>query len=115
MYFSYLYITDYLSVLNNNNNSKQEDLYRQECGPDLPLRCHIGDISSRLGPINIGTERRVFIDPNFPLDGPVSAMGKSIVIMDRDFGSNRFACANIEPDNDIVKYANIRKPPRFVV
>lgn len=115
MYFSYLYITDYLSVLNNNNNSKQEDLYRQECGPDLPLRCQIGDISSRLGPIDIGTKRRVFIDPNFPLDGPVSAMGKSIVIMDRDFGSNRFACANIEPDNDIVKYANIRKPPRFVV
>ncbi|XP_047350470.1 uncharacterized protein LOC124949465 isoform X2 [Vespa velutina] len=92
-----------------------EDLYRQECGPDLPLRCQVGDISSRLGPINIGMERRVFTDPNFPLDGPVSAMGKSIVIMDRDFGNNRFACANIEPDNDIVKYANIRKPPRFVV
>ncbi|XP_066586391.1 uncharacterized protein Rsod [Prorops nasuta] len=92
-----------------------EDLYRQECGPDLPLRCHIGDLSARLGPINIGLERQIFTDPNFPLEGSVSAMGKSIVIMDKDFGSNRFACANIEPDNDIVKYANIRKPPRFVI
>ncbi|KAK2588649.1 hypothetical protein KPH14_006415 [Odynerus spinipes] len=92
-----------------------EDLYKQECGPALPLRCHVGDISSRLGSIDIGTERRVFTDPNFPLDGPVSAMEKSIVIMDQDGGGNRFACANIQPDNDIVKYANIRKPPRFVV
>lgn len=92
-----------------------DDLYRQECGPDLPLRCYVGDISGRLGPIDIGLERQVFTDSNFPLSGSISAMGKSIVIFDKDFGRNRFACANIEPDNDIVKYANIRKPPRFVV
>ncbi|XP_031842214.1 uncharacterized protein Rsod isoform X2 [Nomia melanderi] len=92
-----------------------DDLYRQECGPDLPLRCYLGDISGRLGPINIGLERQVFTDSNFPLGGSVSAVGRSIVIFDKNFGSNRFACANIEPDHDIVKYANIRKPPRFVV
>lgn len=60
-------------------------------------------------------DRQVFTDPNFPLEGVVTAMGKSIVIKDKDFGNDRFACANIEPDNDIVKYVNIRKPPRFVV
>ncbi|XP_071566892.1 uncharacterized protein Rsod isoform X1 [Temnothorax nylanderi] len=92
-----------------------DDLYREECGPDLPLRCYVGDISSRLGSINIGEKRQIFTDSNFPLGGPVSAMGKSIIIFDKDFGGNRFACANVEPDNDIVKYANIRKPPRFVV
>ncbi|XP_008545809.1 uncharacterized protein LOC103570004 [Microplitis demolitor] len=92
-----------------------EELYRQECGPDQPFRCHVGDLSARLGPINIGLERKVFVDGNFPLEGTVSALGKSIVILDQDFGSQRFACANIEPDNDIVKYANIRRPPRFVV
>lgn len=27
----------------------------------------------------------------------------------------RYACANIEPDYDIIKYANIEKPPRFVL
>ncbi|XP_011064042.1 PREDICTED: uncharacterized protein LOC105151814, partial [Acromyrmex echinatior] len=92
-----------------------DDLYREECGPDLPLRCYVGDISSRLGPINIGEKRQIFTDLNFPLDGPVSAMGKSIIIFDKDFSGTRFACTNIEPDNNIVKYANIRKPPRFVV
>ncbi|XP_043258035.1 uncharacterized protein LOC122400578 [Colletes gigas] len=92
-----------------------DDLYRQECGPDLLLRCYVGDISGRLGPINIGLKRQVFTDSNFPLGGSESAMGRSIIIFDKDFGRNRFACANIEPDNDIVKYANIRKPPRFVV
>ncbi|XP_046613525.1 uncharacterized protein LOC124301932 isoform X1 [Neodiprion virginianus] len=92
-----------------------EDLYRQECGHDLPLRCHVGDISARIGPIDIGLDRQVFTDPNFPLEGVVTAMGRSIVIMDKNFGSDRFACANIEPDNDIIKYVNIRKPPRFVV
>ncbi|XP_015118809.1 uncharacterized protein LOC107042324 [Diachasma alloeum] len=92
-----------------------EDLYRQECGPDQPLRCHVGDLSARMGPIDIGLERRVFSDANFPLEGDISALGKSIVIKDQNFGSQPFACANIEPDFDIVKYANIRRPPRFVV
>ncbi|XP_023244895.1 uncharacterized protein LOC106647898 [Copidosoma floridanum] len=91
-----------------------EDLYRQECGPDLPLRCDVGDLSARVGPIDIGLGRRILVDSNFPLEGTVSALGRSIVIMDQDFGGYRFACANIEPDNDIIKYANIRKPPRFV-
>ncbi|XP_034936914.1 uncharacterized protein Rsod [Chelonus insularis] len=91
-----------------------EDLYKQECGPDQPLRCHVGDLSARLGPIDIGLERRVFADANFPLEGAVSAIGKSIVIMDHDFSSRKFACATIEPDYDIVKYANIQKPPKFV-
>ncbi|KOB77456.1 Uncharacterized protein OBRU01_03637 [Operophtera brumata] len=27
----------------------------------------------------------------------------------------RFACANIEPDKDIIKFVNIMKPPRFVL
>lgn len=68
-----------------------------------------------MGPIDIGLQRQVFTDSNFPLAGTVSAMGRSIVIFDKNFGTDRFACANIEPDNDIVKYTNIRKPPRFVV
>lgn len=57
----------------------------------------------------------LFNCPFFVPEGKVSAMGRSIVVLNKDFGSERFACANIEPDNDIIKYANIRKPPRFVV
>lgn len=92
-----------------------QDLYRQECGPDNPLRCYVGDISTRIGPINIGSRRMVFTDSNFPLEGTVSALGKSIVIFGPEFSGFRFACANIEPDHDIVKYINLKKPPRFVV
>ncbi|XP_075237952.1 superoxide dismutase family protein Rsod [Lycorma delicatula] len=91
------------------------ELYRQECGPDHPLRCYVGDVSGRLGPIDLGGKRSVFSDPNFPLEGDVSALGRSIVILDKDFGSRRFACANIEPDKDIIKYVNIRKTPKFIV
>uniref|UniRef100_A0A182IXP5 Superoxide dismutase copper/zinc binding domain-containing protein n=1 Tax=Anopheles atroparvus TaxID=41427 RepID=A0A182IXP5_ANOAO len=91
------------------------DLYKQECGPDNPLRCYVGDVSARLGPISIGSRRQVFTDSNFPLEGKVSALGRSIVIFGPDFAGTRFACANIEPDHDIVKYINLKKPPRFVV
>jgi hypothetical protein len=45
----------------------QDELYRQECGPDNPLRCYVGDISGRLGTISLGDRRQVFTDSNFPL------------------------------------------------
>jgi hypothetical protein len=79
------------------------DLYRQECGPDNPLRCYVGDVSARIGTIDIGVDRSVKSDSNFPLEGDVSALGRSIVIMGPNHGSERYACANIEADHDIVK------------
>ncbi|KAJ8709474.1 hypothetical protein PYW08_009478 [Mythimna loreyi] len=91
------------------------DLYSQECGPDNPLRCDVGDLTARLGTINVGSTRQMFMDSNFPLEGTVSALGRSIVIFGPDRSSERFACANIEPDKDIIKYVNIMKPPRFVL
>lgn len=42
-------------------------------------------------------------------------MGRSIVLFGPDFSHERFACANIEPDHDIVKYILLQKPPKFVV
>uniref|UniRef100_A0A182WSI4 Superoxide dismutase copper/zinc binding domain-containing protein n=1 Tax=Anopheles quadriannulatus TaxID=34691 RepID=A0A182WSI4_ANOQN len=92
-----------------------QELYKQECGPDNPLRCYVGDVGARLGPISIGSRRQVFTDSNFPLEGTVSALGRSIVIFGAEFSGHRFACAKIEPDHDIVKYINLKKPPRFVV
>ncbi|XP_022827312.1 uncharacterized protein LOC111357026 isoform X1 [Spodoptera litura] len=91
------------------------DLYNQECGPDNPLRCDVGDLTARLGTINVGSKRQMFMDSNFPLEGTVSAVGRSIVIFGPERSSERFACANIEPDKDIIKYVNIMKPPRFVL
>ncbi|RVE49906.1 hypothetical protein evm_005499 [Chilo suppressalis] len=63
----------------------------------------------------IGGDRQIFMDSNFPLEGTVTAMGRSIVIFGPERSSERFACANIEPDYDIVKAVNIMKPPRFVL
>ncbi|KAL1494603.1 hypothetical protein ABEB36_010175 [Hypothenemus hampei] len=92
-----------------------DELYRQECGPENPLRCFVGDLSARLGTIDIGLQRKMFVDSNFPLEGDVSAVGRSIVILSPDKRGERYACANIESDYDIIKYVNIEKPPRFVV
>lgn len=57
----------------------------------------------------------MFMDSNFPLEGTVSAMGRSLVIFGPERSGERFACANIEPDKDIIKFVNIMKPPRFVL
>jgi Cu/Zn superoxide dismutase len=92
-----------------------DELYRQECAKDNPLRCYVGDLTARVGTIDIGLDRKVVSDPNFPLEGDVSAIGRSIVIFGPNRSSERFACANIEPDYDIVKYVNIERPPRFVL
>lgn len=65
--------------------------------------------------LDLGLERSVFSDPNFPLEGVQSAMGRSIVLFGPNYSSERYACANIEEDHDIVKYINLQKPPKFVV
>ncbi|XP_034664777.1 uncharacterized protein LOC117899105 isoform X1 [Drosophila subobscura] len=91
------------------------DLYEQECAPDNPLRCYVGDVGARMGTIDLGGERVVFTDANFPLEAPVGAIGRSIVIFGPDQSHERFACANIEPDHNVIKYINLQKPPRFVV
>lgn len=64
---------------------------------------------------DIGNKRVVFSDQNFPLEGTQSAIGRSIVILGPNYSTERYACANIEPDHDIVKYINLQKPPKFVV
>jgi len=57
----------------------------------------------------------VFSDINLPLEGTHSTLGRSLVIYDKEGSNERYACANIEPDHDLIKYANIRRPPRFEV
>ena len=110
------------------------DLYKRECGLDNPLRCYVGDVSSRIGTlgslsyhkykehivykshvIDLTGRRIVISDPNLPLEGAISALGRSIVIFGPERSSERYACANIEPDHNIVKFINLQKPPRFVV
>lgn len=63
----------------------------------------------------MGDKRAIFSDKNFPLEGDQSALGRSIVIFGPNYSGERFSCANIEPDHDIIKYINIQRPPKFVV
>ena len=82
--------------------------YSEQCGRQTPLRCEVGDLSGRHGKISVGGRAFVFSDANLPLHGDWfhNAIGKSIHIKDSD--GSPLACANIEPDKDIIKYAVIR-------
>ncbi|XP_050697419.1 uncharacterized protein LOC126985909 [Eriocheir sinensis] len=91
------------------------DYYERECGPDVPLRCDVGDLSGRLGTIDVGDKRFVFVDRNLPLSGPHGVMNRAIVIHKENAGVERFACANIQPDDDIIKWVIVRKAPKFSV
>jgi len=108
----YRWNPDFIHLANPNAH----DFYNEECSPETPLRCEIGDLGGRLGHIDLGQKRVVMSDPNLPLDGDFwhSAIGKSVIIFTANGGSNRFACANIEPDFDIIKRVSIRKLPKFV-
>lgn len=63
----------------------------------------------------MGLRRVILTDQNFPLEGIQSAIGRSIVLFGPNHSGERFACANIEPDHDIIKYVNLQRPPKFVV
>jgi hypothetical protein len=51
----------------------------------------------------------------FFLGGPASVLGRSLIIHAPNKGIDRLACANIDPDKDIIKYANIRKLNNFLL
>ncbi|XP_071538692.1 LOW QUALITY PROTEIN: uncharacterized protein [Panulirus ornatus] len=89
------------------------DFYERECSPEVPLRCDVGDLSGRLGTIDVGDKRYVFVDQNLPLRGPHGIMNRAIIIHNENAGVERFACANIEPDDDIIKWVNLKKVPKF--
>ena len=89
--------------------------YSQECSAETPLRCEVGDLTGRHGQIDVGGHAYVFSDVNLPLSGDWynSALGKSIIIHGPDGTGEILACANIEPDNDIIKYAVIKTTSSF--
>ena len=82
--------------------------YSEQCSRRVPLRCEVGDLSGRHGKISIGARAYVFNDPNLNFFGDWfhTALGKSIVV--KDDNGLPLACATIEPDKDIIKYAVIK-------
>ena len=87
---------------------QDQGFYSQQCHPKHPLRCEVGDMSGKHGKISVGGKAYVFHDRNLQLHGDWfhNAIGKSVLIHDTD--GSPLACANIEPDKDIIKYAVIR-------
>lgn len=60
-----LNVSDVVTVRNCQLSKKnifimiQNDLYQEECGPDDPLRCYVGDVSSRIGVIGSSYKSQV--------------------------------------------------------
>eukprot|EP00095_Tigriopus_kingsejongensis_P007890 snap_masked-scaffold720_size106930-processed-gene-0.10 protein:Tk07890 transcript:snap_masked-scaffold720_size106930-processed-gene-0.10-mRNA-1 annotation:"hypothetical protein L798_15715" len=89
--------------------------YSEECGPDNPLRCEVGDLSGRHGTLSVGGRAYVVNDVHLPLTGDWfrNAIGKSIIIHGPDGHPDRMACANIVEDKDIIKFASIEVKSGF--
>ncbi|CAG0905219.1 unnamed protein product, partial [Cyprideis torosa] len=97
-------------------DEKNQELYDEECGEDNPLRCDAGDLTGKLGSISLGSNRRLFSDANLPLGPPMdpeSAVGRSLVIFAKDASHDRFSCANIEPDDDLLQWVTVEASSGF--
>jgi Cu/Zn superoxide dismutase len=89
--------------------------YATQCNPSNPLRCEVGDVANKHGKIDIGTtsegkQRYFFTDVDLPLSGPMSIIGKSVVIHGANGGGERVSCANIyELPKRVVKVSEWRQ------
>jgi Cu/Zn superoxide dismutase len=89
--------------------------YKTDCNPKNVLRCEMGDMKGKHGPLSIGRKRVVFEDDNLPLSGNFSVMHRSIVIFDKNNNKLKMACANIKPDTHLVSTIAVRRHPTFTV
>ncbi|RWS08541.1 uncharacterized protein B4U79_07981 [Dinothrombium tinctorium] len=95
-------------------DSKNE-IYKKDCNKVNPLRCEMGDLSGKHGPLVIGQKRFVYTDVNLPLVGNYSILGRSVVLFSKNGGDVKLACTNIKPDIHIVSNVAVRKYPTFTV
>lgn len=93
--------------------AKDNPLYKKDCSPHNQLRCEMGDLSGKHGPLTIGGHRAVLTDVNLPLAGNFSVMRRSIVLFDKN--GLKLACANILPDVHLVTSVAIKRHPSFSV
>lgn len=94
----------------------KSERYGRDCRPQNQLRCEMGDLTGKLGPLTIGEKPRIFVDQNLPLIGNFSVMFRSLIIFDRDGSeSNKIACTNILPDIQLIGSVTVKKTPSFTV
>ncbi len=72
-----------------------------ECTPDNPGRCELGDLTGKLGTINVPEQigdvsgKMFWTDTRLPLSGAYSVESKSFVIHVPERGAARMACADL--------------------
>lgn len=80
--------------------------YTCQCSPENPYRCKIGDLSHKIGYLDVPiykfrinetsiVARYFYTTANVPVSGPTSIIGKSLVIEEPDFVEVGITCANI--------------------
>ncbi|XP_077992860.1 uncharacterized protein LOC144446888 [Glandiceps talaboti] len=86
--------------------------YSTECNTENPHRCELGDLSNKLGQIDIISDlssaggKYFYTDSLLPLSGITSVLGRSIVIHDAESAAARYACADIYEMMPVVSRAN---------
>lgn len=81
-------------------------IYFRDCNSGSPLRCELGDTTSKLGPINIppynvnsdgdlDIGKYFFVDTFLPLCGPASIINRSLTVYSSNYGQHIVSCANI--------------------
>ncbi|GAV05942.1 SOD_CuZN8 [Ramazzottius varieornatus] len=104
-------------VDNYYNTISDTPEYKTECWAGNKERCAYGDITPRLGPLNISFEsRQVFTDGMLQLRGNVSLFGRSVVISgfrEEDGKEVRLACANIEEEEEATVTVNLQQTGNF--
>ncbi|KAG1685482.1 hypothetical protein GQR58_009071 [Nymphon striatum] len=99
--------TDCKNIGNTLNPYKAYDggAYSCQCNKKSPMRCAIGDVSGKVGPLKL-TGLRNAVDPSEPgrylftdstlsLAEPTSIVNKTVVIYNNIYGEKIIACSNI--------------------
>ncbi|CAG5133977.1 unnamed protein product, partial [Candidula unifasciata] len=87
---------------------KNQSNYVIECKPTNPLRCELGDQSSKLSTYDIGGGAKLYNDVDLPLYGNDSVLGRSMVFHVQEKGTGRLACADIIPVTDVFVTVNVK-------
>ncbi|XP_068710245.1 uncharacterized protein [Montipora foliosa] len=70
--------------------------YKTSCLSNNMMRCEVGDLSGKHARLNIGFGKQFFTDPDLPLFGDKSVVGRGIVVHAENGGSARLACGTIK-------------------
>lgn len=95
--------------------AKLDEQYKSQCNPKNSLKCALGDIAGRNGPLVVGGDRQVYSDPNLPFTGNFSVLNRALIISMANNSNTPLACANIKLDKHLISNIVVQKIPAFTV